>query len=176
MPLLYIHTFSDMQDFCSTRGIISLGFSPRFSAWSWCNHLAAFKSDKVLAPKLWISESADMKAESHRTEKGEELAGWCGDQSFAARTDSVFPNLEKGLRKPHTPPGSNSFVLHAFKLPCRGATLSPQGQMEAKSLAWTKAPDFLKAQTALGRSCPQNYLTLQERDKEEKLHRTLPEK
>jgi len=47
--------------------------------------------------------------------------------------------------------------------------------MEAKALARTKAPDFLKSQSALESSHPKDYLTLQERDKDEKLHRTLPE-
>jgi len=38
----------------------------------------------------------------------------------------VSPKLKKGTGKPHAPPGSNSFLSCAFKLPCRGATLSRQ--------------------------------------------------
>lgn len=38
---------------------------------------------------------------------------------------SVYLNPEKEMGKPHTTPGSNSFILCALKLLCRGATLSP---------------------------------------------------
>lgn len=41
---------------------------------------------------------------------------------------SVSFNLEKGIGKPHTIPVSNSFILCALKLLCRGATLSPHDE------------------------------------------------